>query len=379
MKYAFLSAIIALLFSSSSHAQNEQPRFVDAKFIMQPSDRIYVNQTIELMLKVRPVGVNIGQDFNLSGMPDDDTLMKLEEFKEVSASDETLNGVTYKPRVFRCRFRPLKPGKIQINAELGISLLSRRKSFFGANVTHRSRHTVKVDPFRLVVSNIPQSNVPDGFENAVGELDLQVMIEPAQVDVGELVNITSTVRGDGYLDDISSIGIESNNLFRVYPSQLLEERDIFKSFRQTIVVKGTNSTEVPAVSFSFFDPKKGVYRTITRGPFPLTFRKAKDIAIEKFQPKEAIKSSVKPEEDVNEGLSSAAGSKTATSNDLAVLSDDESMYFAPSHASLTTAEIPGGKTVRILDKQGDWYKIEYQNNRGWIPAMAFSEERHVNR
>ena len=46
------------------------------------------------------------------------------------------------------------------------------------------------------------------------------------------------------------------------------------SLNPVVIPLSEKVKSIPEVSFSFFDPEAGQYRTLTRGPFPITVKKS---------------------------------------------------------------------------------------------------------
>jgi hypothetical protein len=52
---------------------------------------------------------------------------------------------------------------------------------------------------------------------------------------------------------------------------------------------------------------------------------------------------------------------------------NQSLYPDPDFASATVCKVPLGVEVEKLLTAGDWFKVIYQDNRGWMNRMAFPE------
>ena len=92
---------------------------------------------------------------------------------------------------------------------------------------------------------------------------------PANVQVGDPITLKMTVRGEGNLSTLRPPKLNLGDDFKVYDP---ETKNISNGrvFEQVVIPKSDRVTEIPEVSFSFFDTSRGKYRTITKGPVPIT-------------------------------------------------------------------------------------------------------------
>ncbi len=209
------------------------------------------------------------------------------------------NGLVYDVREFPLRaLFPVVPGKQTIpEATMHGRLLVPRRGRRGRDVfndpffnapfggmldsnydTHRL--TMKAPPVTITVKPLPEEGRPADFGGVVGTYDLQVSIAPKKVALGDGVTLTMVVSGQGYIKAVGEPQLESEDGFKVYRSEVTSEPTLQdgivggrKVFKKIIEPTRADLTQVPAVVFSFFDPKAGKYVTLRRGPFPLTVEK----------------------------------------------------------------------------------------------------------
>jgi hypothetical protein len=58
---------------------------------------------------------------------------------------------------------------------------------------------------------------------------------------------------------------------------------------------------------------------------------------------------------------------------LKVAQPDQSLYPDPDFASTPVASVPAGAEVNVETQAGDWYKVEYQGQTGWLNRQAFGK------
>lgn len=364
---------IFMLTASVLFAQDTQ--ILEGRLITKRTS-VYLHETVEIILEIRSAGINLGENMQLQNMPPLSQLEQIGSFQEHAPVKEESNGSVLTVKRFTGKYRPLTTGDILLQPRIGVDVISRGRSFFGTSIMNHSPYTMQIRPLRLSVTNIPVAGQPAGFENAIGVFSFNAKVEPSDVAVGDLVNISTTVRGDGYMKEISPIGISSNPCFKTYAPALVRETPDMKFFLQTVVVINTNATAIPALSFSYFNPELAEYRTVTLGPFPLLFHDKKTVAIEQFRPD---KEPDKQETDLSINTDSVPlNQKTISlkyrnrSLATAIMQNDEPLRFAPSHSALITVEIPLNAHVTVIERHQDWCKVEYKNNRGWLPQSALS-------
>ena len=52
---------------------------------------------------------------------------------------------------------------------------------------------------------------------------------------------------------------------------------------------------------------------------------------------------------------------------------NQSLHAEPNFSGTPIAAVPQGSEVNVVTISGDWYKVEYQGNTGWIHRQAFAE------
>jgi hypothetical protein len=110
------------------------------------------------------------------------------------------------------------------------------------------------------VVELPAAGQPKPFSGAVGSFDVAMELPKEPLRVGEPATLTFRVQGTGNFDHVALDGIPASADWKVDPGKSELAGDA-KTITQTVVPTHAGSLEIPSVSFSYFDPKKGVYRT----------------------------------------------------------------------------------------------------------------------
>lgn len=139
-------------------------------------------------------------------------------------------------------------------------------SFFGS---HQRKPIVSVSP--EVVFNVlplPTESQPDNFTGAIGDFDLEVAVTPVDVEIGEPMTLTMKISGTGNFDRVEApIFPESPNWKTYSPTSNFSEQGKHyagtKAFEQAVVVRSEAVSELPSLSFSYFNPEEKRYITQT--------------------------------------------------------------------------------------------------------------------
>ncbi len=134
---------------------------------------------------------------------------------------------------------------------------------------------------QLVVRPLPESGRPPNFVNAIGTgFSLDVAASRSVVQVGDPIELTVVVRGDGDLEGLSlpPLGGEGGlppALFSVPdtpPFGVVDAEANAKTFELTARVRSAEAREIPPVALSYFDPVAGTYATTHSRPVALSVR-----------------------------------------------------------------------------------------------------------
>lgn len=131
------------------------------------------------------------------------------------------------------------------------------------------------DGTRLDVEALPQDGRPDNFSGAVGQFTMKASADPKSVDAGEPVTLTLKVEGRGSFDAMTPPELTGTDGWRTYaPKESFDGNDAIgfggtKTFEYSMVAREDRSA-TPGASFSYFDPLKKTYVTLTADPVAVT-------------------------------------------------------------------------------------------------------------
>ena len=144
-------------------------------------------------------------------------------------------------------------------------------------VLHSDSTPVKIQP-------LPVQGRPADFSGAVGKFDLSAEASVAKAVTGDPITLKMKITGQGNFDRVTTNGLVSSAAWKGYkPNARFEPADSdgfagTKIFEQAIVPTQSGSSEIPAVSFSYFDPDTRSYVTKTTDPIPIEIAPGSAIA-----------------------------------------------------------------------------------------------------
>ena len=361
---------VAAALPFGARAQSQQSAVTAA--ISVSKAQLYERETFQLTLTIKTVGVQIRQKLDLAGLPDKRQVDLFTDF-ETLATERIADGhrITEIHR-YRCHARPLVTGTLRIAPTLRLTAVRRRRLFIGSAW---EEFPVKVPIHPLVLTVKPLPTPPADFSGAIGALDMQASIDPSDVAPGDLITVTTRISGEGYLEEMRVPEVAPPSQFKAYDAKQVHTDDNLRVYEQIVIPQTTNITAVPAVSFTYFDTRKGDYTRATRGPFPITFHAAPEARLEHFRPSE-VPPSTSPAEKLAP-VTAAARIRNAFGRaryEQGICHGTTEARLAPATGSLPTFEIPAKTQDDILSRLDEWILVESDRRRGWIPQSALQQE-----
>jgi len=404
---AAVLAVSALVLVRLVRAQGPDPAITAT--VVSGRQTVFPGEVFTLALSVRTVGLRLGELSDLSGLPDQ-TRLNLGDFRELPTSRALEGNGIVETRRYRARAWAAVPGVIEIAPVLTVNVLAEREPDGGPRFEEEPR-AVRVDPLVLRVAALPEADRPEGFSGAVGRLEFHAAVFPSNIVPGDLVSLTMTIHGSGLAELVSPPGIAALPDLKVYDlAPIAADPTALRQFEQIVVPQSATVTSLPPVAFSFFDPGIASYRTIVRGPFPLSFRpgtESADVPLSstpypaprgtrapkawtfallvslaslaltgrrwrrrpdaRFRRRAFLLSGVAAAVSVVGIVAETAGMR---SNALVV--GDETARLAPSVSAVPLFELPRGTRVLAVSRYRDWTRIACRAGSAWVPSRTLS-------
>ncbi|HTQ02548.1 MAG TPA: BatD family protein [Polyangiaceae bacterium] len=147
-------------------------------------------------------------------------------------------------------------------------LMNQAMQDFDTGPLQKRSLTLQSKPVALEIEPLPAAGRPANFSGAVGHFTLETSVREPNVRVGEPLDLSVVVRGDGNFDRVSSAGVPSSTTLESYPPTSKQTADE-KTFVQPIVPRQAGRMEIPPVELSYFDPKSRRYETARSSPITL--------------------------------------------------------------------------------------------------------------
>ncbi len=268
--------------------------------LLLPKTNLYAGEmiTAQLQLWLRS-GVQGLEQFGLTPLPAGD--FNFGKIVQGRQSQSQVGNITYTVVPLGFTAKPVKTGKLTIGpvtATVVVELASRGRrrdpffeqfgirdpltDFFGGG--ERKQLTLATEPQDVQVLPLPTENVPSDFAGAVGNYSMTATAGPTNVAAGDPITLKVQISGRGELDALNLPEQRAWRDFKTYPAtSKVATTDPMglqgtKSFEQVVVPQTADIKQLPAFSFSFFDPDQKKYRTLTQPPVPLVVRPGGSVA-----------------------------------------------------------------------------------------------------
>jgi hypothetical protein len=158
---------------------------------------------------------------------------------------------------------------------------NQRRDFFGMFGGGEQRQvTLASDTLAAQALPLPTEDKPANFNGAIGNYTMTVNAGPTNVAVGDPITVRVQISGQGALDALTLPDQPAWRDFKTYPPTAKVETagplglQGTKTFEQIVTPQNTEVHELPAFSFSYFDPDAGSYRTLKESPVQLAVHSA---------------------------------------------------------------------------------------------------------
>lgn len=211
-----------------------------------------------------------------------------ERFPDPRESREERDGVIYNVLTFRTLLSAVKPGTIDISPakiDCQIQMPGALPPGFddpvfqqllgGQSPFNQTKDiAVKTEPMRLEVLHLPKEGRPASFAGAVGQFDLDAVVQNTRPAPGDPVTLTVKIGGKGNFKGMGAPVLVGSDGWRSYPpTDKFDATDALshtgvKAFDFTLIAQEPRQS-TPAAEFSYFDPMIAKYVTLSSKPFPV--------------------------------------------------------------------------------------------------------------
>ncbi len=197
---------------------------------------------------------------------------------------ENLNGKIYECSVLReFLLYPqqsgtlyIDPAEVEAVAQVVVQNNRHRDPFFGSTPDiYNVKRTVRSPKLQITVKELP-AGAPSGFSGAVGRFTLSETAPNSQLQVNSAATFTLRIAGSGNLRFIQAPKLSLPASFEQYDIKTTEQLKNspngisgYRQFEYPFIARAEGEYELPPVEFSYFDPEKRQYVTLSSQPHPM--------------------------------------------------------------------------------------------------------------
>ena len=153
--------------------------------------------------------------------------------------------------------------------------------FFNRNIANVKKELTS-QTLNLEVKSLPENGKPASFAGAVGNFNFKSDIDKTELNTNEAFTLTLTVSGTGNVELLQMPEPVFPPDFEVYDPKITMNVNNnanglsgTKKAEYLVIPRRAGSFTVPAVEFSYFDPSKGAYQTLSSQPYEIKVEKGK--------------------------------------------------------------------------------------------------------
>ncbi len=265
-------------------SQSEQDQFIFVRLSVEPRS-LYVTQslTATLVIGIRKVEIdgrvvdmeNLLQtvDARASQLSIYGTRFSSSEMTMTDSAGQRHPYVLFKNTtdVRAEEVGPMTIGPVFLKVNYPTSL---RRGFFGGMEVARSRkETARADAIVVDVKGPPEDSRPSDFTGAIGQFTMRAEVKPTRVEQGRPVTLSIAIQGaplEGLAGPELAKQAELASRFDFAADELtgdIEGRA--KVFRRAIFPKQQGEQTVPAITWSYFDPRLERYVNLSSEPMAI--------------------------------------------------------------------------------------------------------------
>lgn len=201
----------------------------------------------------------------------------LSDGRQPKAESVILNGVRYRRAVlmryalFATKTGKLTLGEFEVNA--AVRYASRQRdpfsSFFGGFGNNQRSVDLMAEPIELDIKPLPP--IQNGiFTGAVGNFSIKRSISKTEVMVGESIDLSFTIEGDGNIALLPDFPVEHPDGFEIYEPQVSSDINRKgavisgkKVFTEIMIPRSSGDFTIPGGDYAYFNPTNKKYVMVT--------------------------------------------------------------------------------------------------------------------
>lgn len=215
--------------------------------------------------------------------------------QNIPVTQEVVNGVQYNvAEVKKFALFPTKTGDLTLTPmQLAVNVVERRRrrdpfsafdSFFDDPFGRTVRKVLASEPITIKVKPLPERGKPANFSGLVGNFNLNVDLDNANVKANEAITYKVRLTGSGNLKSLSDLPVDFPASFEVYNPKIKD--DINRSGPRLVATRELEYVLIPRTSgkyrikpleISFFDPSTETYKTLRSKEYVVQVGEGKEV------------------------------------------------------------------------------------------------------
>ncbi len=297
--------------SSSQQPVITQKDIGDNLFVKATADkqRVYLGEPVTVTYKLY-TRLNIASQMSVNKLPQYNGFWaeELTTPNNITFSTEVANGKQYRVGILKkvCLF-PSQTGELSVTPfelNVPVQIQNRKRSgnifddFFNDPFFDMGRtvnYDAKSNTLKVKVIPLPDKNVPDSFNGAVGSFTLNSSIDKTTVKANDPISIKLNISGTGNIKLIDAPEIKLPTGFDKYEPKVSEQVNRTgnisgtKKIEYLVIPRISGKREIPPIKFSYFDLNKNSYVTLETKPFDLNVERMSESSNFASNSKEDVK------------------------------------------------------------------------------------------
>lgn len=230
--------------------------------LMTPKTSVYVGEPFEMRVDLKS-RQNVEALAESISLPESKNLwIKSEQKGQGHIKDR------YKNRTNRYALSAQQSGKLTLGPlRWDLKVRSQGRDIWGTWLARSKTHTVFSNEIEMEVKPLP-----DGI-TLVGDLQIEAQVDKTEVNAGEAVNVTISLKGRANVEDISpfEIHVDGAQAFNEEPkiNHYLESEHYFGTFSQKSALVAEHDFTIPEFTLSYMDVESDTVKTISTKPIPI--------------------------------------------------------------------------------------------------------------
>jgi uncharacterized membrane protein len=148
--------------------------------------------------------------------------------------------------------------------------------FFAPRQVYYVSKAIQSEPITIDVREFPEG-APRSFKGAVGDFRISYSMPSSEIESNTADQFELTISGNGNLKFITAPRISLPESFELYDTKIEDNIKAAATgtsgsvtYTYPFVARSAGEFTIPAIEFSYFDPQRGTYKTLSTEPYTIT-------------------------------------------------------------------------------------------------------------